>query len=90
DILKLDMQFVCNETGKPEVQSILGDIVAMGHRLHLGIVAEGAETRGQVDRLKDAGCDYVQGYFFAKPMPLDQFEAHWKARGYACVPPEEK
>ena len=90
DILKLDMQFVCNETGKPEAQSILGDIVAMGHRLHLGIVAEGAETRGQVDRLKDAGCDYVQGYFFAKPMPLDQFEAHWKARGYACVPPEEK
>lgn len=90
DILKLDMQFVRNETGKPEDRSILRDIVTMGHRLGLGIVAEGAETQQQVDRLKAAGCDYVQGYFFAKPMPLDQFEEHWKARNYARVNPEEK
>ena len=89
DILKLDMQFVRNETGKPEAQSILRDIVAMGHRLGLGIVAEGAETREQVERLKDVGCDYVQGYFFAKPMPLDQFEEYWKAQGYARVMPED-
>lgn len=90
DILKLDMQFVRNETGKPEDRSILRDIVTMGHRLGLGIVAEGAETQQQVERLKAAGCDYVQGYFFAKPMPLDQFEEHWKARNYARVNPEEK
>lgn len=89
DVLKLDMQFVRNETGKPEDRSILRDIVTMGHRLGLGIVAEGAETRQQVERLKAAGCDYVQGYFFAKPMPLDQFEEHWKARNYAHVLPEE-
>ena len=43
-----------------------------------------------VERLKAAGCDYVQGYFFAKPMPLDQFEEHWKAQNYARVNPEEK
>ena len=54
------------------------------------IVAEGAETQQQVERLKAAGCDYVQGYFFAKPMPLDQFEEHWKAQNYAHVLPEEK
>ena len=90
DILKLDMQFVRNETGKPEEQSILRDIVTMGHRLGLKIVAEGAETQAQVDRLKKVGCDYVQGYFFAKPMPLDQFEEHWKAQDYARVAPEEK
>lgn len=89
DILKLDMQFVRNETGKPESRSILRDIVTMGHRLGLGIVAEGAETQQQVERLKAAGCDYVQGYFFAKPMPLDQFEEHWKAQNYAYVLPEE-
>ena len=53
------------------------------------IVAEGAETQQQVERLKAAGCDYVQGYFFAKPMPLDQFEEHWKAQNYAHVLPEE-
>ena len=90
DVLKLDMQFVRNETGKPEDRSILRDIVTMGHRLGLGIVAEGAETQQQVERLKAAGCDYVQGYFFAKPMPLDQFEEHWKAQNYARVNPEEK
>ena len=89
DVLKLDMQFVRNETGKPEDRSILRDIVTMGHRLGLGIVAEGAETQQQVERLKAAGCDYVQGYFFAKPMPLDQFEEHWKAQNYAHVLPEE-
>ena len=89
DVLKLDMQFVRNETGKPEDRSILRDIVTMGHRLGLGIVAEGAETQQQVERLKAAGCDYVQGYFFAKPMPLDQFEEHWKAQNYAYVLPEE-
>ena len=89
DILKLDMQFVRNETGKPESRSILRDIVTMGHRLGLGIVAEGAETQQQVERLKAVGCDYVQGYFFAKPMPLDQFEEHWKAQNYAHVLPEK-
>lgn len=89
DVLKLDMQFVRNETGKPEDRSILRDIVTMGHRLGLGIVAEGAETQQQVERLKAAGCDYVQGYFFAKPMPVDQFEEHWKAQNYAHVLPEE-
>ena len=89
DVLKLDMQFVRNETDKPEDRSILRDIVTMGHRLGLGIVAEGAETQQQVERLKAAGCDYVQGYFFAKPMPLDQFEEHWKAQNYAHVLPEE-
>lgn len=89
DVLKLDMQFVRNETGKPEDRSILRDIVTMGHRLGLGIVAEGAETQQQVERLKAAGCDYVQGYFFAKPMPVEQFEEYWKAQNYAHVQPEE-
>ena len=89
DVLKLDMQFVRNETGKPEDRSILRDIVTMGHRLGLGIVAEGAETQQQVERLKAAGCDYVQGYFFAKPMPVEQFEEHWKAQNYAHVLPEK-
>lgn len=90
DILKLDMQFVRNETGKPQEQSILKDIVTMGHRLGLGIVAEGVETQAQVDRLKSVGCDYVQGYFFAKPMPLDAFEEHWKAQNCARFLPEQK
>ena len=80
DILKLDMAFVRNEIAKPADQSILGDIVAMAHRMRLGVVAEGVETREQVTRLMAVGCDYVQGYYFAKPMPVAEFETLWASQ----------
>ena len=80
DILKLDMAFVRNEIANPADQSILGDIIAMAHRMRLGVVAEGVETREQVNRLVSVGCDYVQGYYFAKPMPVKEFEPLWAAQ----------
>ena len=75
DILKLDMKFVRNETAKPVQESILPNIMELAHRKKLSVVAEGAETRDQVDRLRAAGCDYAQGYYFAKPMPAGEFTA---------------
>ena len=90
DILKLDMAFVRNEIAKPADQSILGDIVAMAHRMRLGVVAEGVETREQVSRLLAVSCDYVQGYYFAKPMPAADFEALWVAQSRASVSVPEK
>ena len=75
DILKLDMKFVRNETAKPVYESILPNIMELAHRKKLSVVAEGTETRDQVDRLRAAGCDYAQGYFFAKPMPAAEFTA---------------
>lgn len=78
DILKLDMKFVQSETAKPAEQSILNDIVTMAHRISLTVVAEGVETLDQVNRLKSIGCDCVQGYYFAKPMPTDEFEELWR------------
>ena len=80
DILKLDMKFIQNETAKPAEQSILNDIISMAHRMHLSVVAEGVETREQMSRLRVVGCDYVQGYFLAKPMPAAEFEALWKTQ----------
>lgn len=74
DVLKLDMKFVRNETAKPAERSMLNDVVAMAHRLDLKVVAEGVETREQMRRLHSIGCDYVQGYFLAKPMPISEFE----------------
>ena len=74
DVLKLDMQFIHNEMIKPLEKSILNDIISMAHRMNLVVVAEGIETREQVKRLKSLGCDYAQGYFFAKPMPITEFE----------------
>lgn len=81
DILKLDMGFIQNEIAKSIKQSILSDVIAMAHRLNLTVVAEGVETREQMERLGAVGCDYAQGYFFAKPMPLEEFEKllrQWK------------
>ena len=80
DTLKLDMKFVQNELAKPAGQSILNDIITMAHRMKLGVVAEGVETREQVGRLMAVGCDDVQGYYFAKPMPVPEFEALWAAQ----------
>ena len=75
DILKLDMKFIQSETAKPVEQGILRFIVGLARWMNLGVVAEGVETRQQLERLREIGCDYVQGYFFAKPMPAGEFEA---------------
>ena len=79
DILKLDMKFVRNETAKPQTESILRHIVELAHWKKLSVVAEGTETREQIDRLRAVGCDYAQGYFFAKPMPDTEFASLLKA-----------
>ena len=75
DILKLDMKFIQNELAKPAAQSILNDIISMAHRMSFRVVAEGVETKEQTERLQAVGCDYVQGYYFARPMPVKEFEA---------------
>lgn len=74
DVLKLDMKFIQNEMMKPVEQSILNDIISMAHRLNLKVVAEGIETEEQAERLRTLDCDYAQGYYFAKPMPVEEFE----------------
>ncbi len=85
DVLKLDMQFIQNETSKPASQSILNDVVSMAHKLHLSVVAEGVETRDQMSRLQAVGCDYAQGYFFARPMCRADFEVLWKQAGAQAI-----
>ena len=94
DILKLDLKFVQNEIAKPMEQSILNDVVTMAHRMGLRVVAEGVETREQMNRLRAVGCDYVQGYFFAKPMPAAEYENLLKAwhpgAGYSTEAPRGK
>ncbi|MGN1016397.1 MAG: EAL domain-containing protein [Faecousia sp.] len=74
DVLKLDMQFVRNETAKPVDQGILRFIVGLAHWMNLEVVAEGVETREQLQRLRELGCDYAQGYLLGKPMPAEGME----------------
>lgn len=75
DVLKLDMKFIQNETAKKESKGILRFIMELAKSMCLSVVAEGVETEKQLNRLKEMACDYAQGYYFAKPMPVREFEA---------------
>lgn len=80
DVLKLDMQFVQSETAKPIKQSILRFVMDIARSMELDTVAEGVETPEQLERLKEIGCNYAQGYYFSKPIPYRDFEALLKTR----------
>ncbi|RHR25804.1 EAL domain-containing protein [Clostridium sp. AF19-22AC] len=78
DILKLDMQFIRSETAKPKSKGILRHIMDIAWTMGLRVVAEGVETKEQLKRLRDIGCDYGQGYYFARPMPCEEFKTLMK------------
>lgn len=73
DVLKLDMKFLNGEINNEKTSEILTSIIGMAHRIHLPIIAEGVETKEQLDLLHEFDCDIIQGYYFAKPMSLDDF-----------------
>lgn len=75
DLLKLDMKFLDMGDNTGKGGSILSCIVRMTRWLNLSVLAEGVETKAQAEYLKNIGCDLMQGYYFAKPMPADEFEA---------------
>lgn len=74
DVVKLDAEFFRgnDEEGKGKV--IVSDAISLAKKLNMRIVAEGIETREQVDFLAENECDLIQGYYFAKPMPVEEFE----------------
>ena len=73
DILKMDISFVRNIGVNKKSESILRAIIDMAHQLEIRLVAEGAETEEQVAFLRANGCDYIQGYYYYKPMPENEF-----------------
>lgn len=72
DIVKIDKMFVDNILVKKEDELIIPDIISMAHKTGLKVIAEGVETEAQRDYLVDAECDTIQGYFFSKPLALDE------------------
>ena len=73
DIMKIDMSFVRQIETNTKTRSIIRFIIEMAHTMDIKIIAEGAETKEQVEFLRDNGCDYIQGYYFYKPMPEKEF-----------------
>ena len=74
DILKIDMNFLLNSEVPGRGENILASVVYMAKWLGMPVIAEGVERESQVAFLRSIGCDYVQGYYFAKPMPLEEYE----------------
>lgn len=73
DELKIDRSFVMELETDERAGAIVGSIVSMAHRLGIKVTAEGAETFGQIELLRDAGCDTIQGYHFGRPVPFGDF-----------------
>lgn len=85
DVIKLDKKFMDNMTASEKGKFILEHVVAMAKKLELGLLAEGVETKEQVELLAKIGCDNVQGYYYAKPMPQEEFFGKLLAdRGIKC------
>jgi len=74
DILKIDIKFLSGDSDPVRSRSILASSILMAGWLSTPVIMEGVETAAQVAFLRSIGCNYVQGYFFARPMPVAEYE----------------
>ena len=74
DALKLDMKFIRNICSNQKDYRLVEIMIEIARLLEVPVIAEGVETKEQLDLLKKAGCDIIQGYYFSKPLPADEFE----------------
>lgn len=72
-MLKIDKSFIDDIPHQQDDREITPAIIAMGHTLRLKVLAEGVETREQLDFLSAQGCDLYQGYCHSRPMPAEAF-----------------
>ena len=79
DFLKIDQSFVYNLEHDPDNVALCEAIIVMAHKLGLKVIAEGVETWQQYELLRQAGCDFGQGFLFGPALPADEFEALLKA-----------
>lgn len=87
DILKIDRSFVSDMDCCESDRAIAEAIIAMAHRLGIRVVAEGVENAAQCALLAAAGCDYAQGYHFARPMPAQAFRDYLREEASGAAGP---
>ena len=73
DVLKIDADFFRGAEVEERGLLIVSEVIDLAKKLNMKIVAEGIESREQVDFLTEQECDLIQGYFYAKPMPVAEF-----------------
>lgn len=74
DVLKIDMRFLSKGETDSRGEKILAAVIRMAESLNMPVIAEGVEEKQQVEMLSRLGCNYIQGYYFAKPMPLAEYQ----------------
>jgi EAL domain-containing protein (putative c-di-GMP-specific phosphodiesterase class I) len=74
DVLKIDMSLLHEIETNPRNKVILEAVIAMANGLGMEVITEGVETEEQMNVLAAMGCHYYQGYFFSRPVPVDEFE----------------
>ncbi|MEG1632621.1 MAG: EAL domain-containing protein [Oscillospiraceae bacterium] len=86
DILKIDMLFLSRTEIPGRGENIIASVIRMAKWLNIPVIAEGAETAEQVDFLRSVGCDYAQGYYFARPMPREDYEKLCRSQAFDPKP----
>lgn len=74
DTLKIDKVFIDNTENSPRGQVIIEEIISMASKINVKTICEGVETKTQRDFLRRSGCDMVQGFFYSRPLPENDFE----------------
>ena len=74
DTIKIDKEFLDSEIASEKGKIVVNHTIGMAKDLHLQVIAEGVETKAHVDFLKNSNCDIAQGFYFARPMPVPEFE----------------
>ena len=88
EVLKIDRSFVEDLTENPEARKVVGGIVDLAHALNLHTVAEGIETKAQLEMLKALGCEFGQGYLFSRPVPASDIPRLLSPQGPEPTMPE--
>ena len=80
DTLKVDRTFVRDVTVDPDDAAIVSPIIGLAHNLRLKVIGEGVENAEQRAYLREHGCDWVQGYSFSEPLPVEDFSELFRKR----------
>lgn len=85
DIIKIDKSLMRNKVLTESDEVIVGSVVNMAKKLSLKVICEGVETEEQSKFLSRVGCDVIQGYYYSKPLPEDDFNKYMEAHRYAQI-----